>query len=77
MTSIETTNSNQDTSISTLNTNVSNLQSKTNAISYNAGTDTMTINSKLSLTAGATGAIFLGDTGNGDIIYLQGNLNVP
>jgi hypothetical protein len=75
---IETKNTDQDSAISTINTNVSNLQSKTNVLSYDAGTDTLSISSKVTISKDLSdlGSVYLGDGVGNDIIYLRGNLNV-
>jgi hypothetical protein len=75
---IETKNSEQDTLITAINTNISDLQSKTSAITYNSGTDTLSISSKVNISKDVNnnGNVYLGDGLNNDIIYLQGSLNV-
>ena len=78
ITEIESVNTSQASSINTLNTNVSDLQSKTSAITYNSGTDTLSISSKVNINKDINnnGNVYLGDGLNNDIIYLQGSLNV-
>jgi uncharacterized coiled-coil protein SlyX len=78
ITNIESKDTSQDSSISTLNTNVSNLQSKTNALSYDSNTDTLSISSKVNISKDLSdvGSVYLGDNVGNDVIYLRGNLNV-
>lgn len=71
LSTIESTNDTQ-------NTNITNLQSKTSAISYDSSTDTLSISSKVNISKDLTdiASIYLGDNVGNDIIYLRGNLNV-
>jgi hypothetical protein len=68
---------NDETNISTNATNISTLQGKTSALTYDSGTNTLNISSKVSISKDVSemGNIYLGDNSGNDIIYIQGNLN--
>ena len=55
--------------MTTANSNITTLQNKTNSLSVSG--NTLTINSKLALTAGANGSIMLGDTSS-DTVTVKG-----
>jgi exosome complex RNA-binding protein Rrp42 (RNase PH superfamily) len=67
---IETTNSSQTTSIN-------NLNSKTSSLTYDSGTDTLNIASRISISKDVleNGSIYLGDSSGNDVIYVQGNIS--
>jgi hypothetical protein len=60
-----------------LDTRISNIEGKTNKMSYDAGTDSLTIASKMIVSKDVTdiGSIYLGDNSGNDIIYVRGNIN--
>jgi len=63
--------------LNTTNTNVSDLQAKTNTITYDSGSDTLTINSKLSVQKDNTtnnSTINLGDGLGTDVINIKSNI---
>jgi uncharacterized protein YuzE len=70
ITSIETTNSSQTTSIN-------NLNSKTSSLSYDGPTDTLSISSKINIAKDVSeiASIYLGDSSGNDVIYIQGNIS--
>lgn len=72
--SLNTTNSN----VSTNTSDITSLKSKTNAISYDSNSDTLSISSKVSIAKDLSdiGSVYLGDNVGNDIIYLRGNLGV-
>jgi arginine deiminase len=65
------------TALDTTNTNVTNLQNKTSSLSYDSGTDTLSISSKVDVAKDLMGdaSIYLGDASGNDIIYLRGNMS--
>jgi hypothetical protein len=73
----ESTISSHTSSISSINSSITTLNGKTSALSYDAGTDTTTINSKMVISKDVSeiGSIYLGDSSGGDIIYIRGNIN--
>jgi hypothetical protein len=60
-----------------VDTRISNIENKTNKFSYDSGTDTLTVASKMSITKDVSdnGTINLGDGINNDIVYLKANIN--
>jgi hypothetical protein len=60
-----------------LDTRITNIENKTSKVSYDSGTDTLTIASKMSITKDVSdnGSINLGDGINSDIVYLKANIN--
>jgi hypothetical protein len=73
----ESTISSHTSSISSINSSITTLNGKTSALSYDAGTDATTINSKMVISKDVSeiGSIYLGDSSGGDIIYIRGNIN--
>ena len=63
--------------LNTTNTNVTNLQQKTNVLTYDSGTDTLSINSKLSVAKDSNtnnATINLGDGLGTDVINVKSNI---
>jgi hypothetical protein len=60
-----------------LDTRIGNIEGKTSKISYDSGTDSLTIASKMVVSKDVSniGSIYLGDSSGNDIIYLNGNIS--
>jgi hypothetical protein len=69
--------STDETNIANNTSAITTLNAKTSAISYDAPSNTTTINSKMVVTKDVSeiGSIYLGDSSGGDIIYVRGNIN--
>ena len=63
--------------LNTDETNISNLQGKTSALTYDSGTDTLSISSKVNIAKDLSdvGSIYLGDNAGNDVIYVRGNIS--
>jgi hypothetical protein len=60
-----------------LNTRIANIESKSDKFTYDAGTDTLTVSSKMTISKDVSdvGSIYLGDGVGADIIYVRGNIS--
>jgi hypothetical protein len=60
-----------------VDSSLNSLQQKTSVISYNAGTDTLSLAAKVNIVKdiNETSNIYLGDNSGNDVIYLQGNIS--
>jgi uncharacterized protein YuzE len=77
LTNDESTISSHTSSISSINSSITTLNGKCSALTYDSGTDTTTISSKMSIAKDVSdnGSIYLGDGINSDVIYVRGNLS--
>jgi hypothetical protein len=77
LTNDESTISSHTSSISSINSSITTLNGKCSALTYDSGTDTTTISSKMSIAKDVSdvGSIYLGDNVGNDIIYLRGNIS--
>jgi hypothetical protein len=67
---IETTNTSQSSSITSL-------QQKTSSLSYDSASDTLSLASRISISKDIleNGSIYLGDSSGNDVVYLQANIS--
>jgi hypothetical protein len=74
LTSDESTLSSHTSSISTINTNVANLQSKTNAMTFNSGTNTLTMNENIvvALDESLNGNVTIGNASSDLLVVNSG-----
>jgi hypothetical protein len=77
LTNDESTISSHTSSISSINSSITTLNGKCSALTYDSGTDTTTISSKMSIAKDVSdnGSIYLGDGINSDVIYVRGNIS--